>query len=142
MYLTLIHSSSYLLDVNPEISDYFSALYFGIITLTTVGFGDIHPVTSAGRLIVSMAILIGIAVVPAQAAALVEALFDREGEQNQLTNSASLSATGAMSGKADDSSSEEGSCEALAARLSSLEEKVEETNIRIEKLIKVIESKG
>jgi len=27
-------------DVNPEIPDYFAALYFGLTTLTTVGFGD------------------------------------------------------------------------------------------------------
>ena len=33
-------------EVNPDIPDYFTALYFGLTTLTTVGFGDISPVTS------------------------------------------------------------------------------------------------
>ena len=37
-------------DVNPEIPDYFAALYFGLTTLTTVGFGDITPITAGGRL--------------------------------------------------------------------------------------------
>jgi len=30
-------------NVNPAIPDYFTALYFGLTTLTTVGFGDIAP---------------------------------------------------------------------------------------------------
>jgi voltage-gated potassium channel Kch len=65
--------------VNPNINNYFDALYFGLTTLTTVGFGDVTPVTSQGRLVVCGSILFGIAVVPAQGAALLEALL--EGEQ-------------------------------------------------------------
>ena len=37
---------------NPQLPDYFTALYFGLTTLTTVGFGDITPITAQGRLIV------------------------------------------------------------------------------------------
>jgi len=68
--------------VNPNINNYFDALYFGLTTLTTVGFGDVSPVTSQGRLIVCGSILFGVAVVPAQAGALVEALLDREDIRN------------------------------------------------------------
>lgn len=64
--------------VNPTINNYFDALYFGLTTLTTVGFGDISPITWQGKLIVCGSILVGVAVVPAQAAALVEALLERE----------------------------------------------------------------
>lgn len=64
--------------VNPNINNYFDALYFGLTTLTTVGFGDVSPVTWQGRLIVCGSIVFGVAVVPAQAAALLEALLDRE----------------------------------------------------------------
>jgi len=63
---------------NPNINNYFDALYFGLTTLTTVGFGDVSPVTWQGRLIVCGSIIFGVAVVPAQAAALLEALLDRE----------------------------------------------------------------
>ena len=31
--------------VNVAFSDFFAALYFGLTTLTTVGFGDIYPIT-------------------------------------------------------------------------------------------------
>jgi hypothetical protein len=68
---------------NPAMTDYFTALYFGLTTLTTVGFGDIVPVTWLGKLIVSGSILAGVAVVPAQAAAMVEALLARQEEDKK-----------------------------------------------------------
>ncbi|KAL7516082.1 hypothetical protein ACHAWX_001140 [Stephanocyclus meneghinianus] len=77
-------------DVNPRIPDYFTALYFGVTTLTTVGFGDITPVTSQGRLVVICSILAGVAVIPAQAASLAEAYLDfqKERSMGQRTRSA------------------------------------------------------
>lgn len=67
--------------VNPGINNYFSALYFGLTSLTTVGFGDIAPVTPQGRLVVSASIIAGIAVIPAQATRLVDALIALQREQ-------------------------------------------------------------
>jgi len=71
--------------LNPNIDNYFDALYFGLTTLTTVGFGDVTPVTSQGRLIVCGSIVAGVAVIPAQTAALLEALLDREDIKNGRT---------------------------------------------------------
>ena len=70
-------------EVNPAIPDYFTALYFGLTTLTTVGFGDINPVTLPGRLVVMGSILVGVAIIPAQGAELVEALLDFQTERRQ-----------------------------------------------------------
>jgi len=70
-------------EVNPLIPDYFTAAYFGLTTLTTVGFGDITPITLNGRLVVMGSILVGVAVIPAQAAELVEALLDLQAERRQ-----------------------------------------------------------
>ncbi|KAG7346352.1 TrkA domain containing protein [Nitzschia inconspicua] len=72
-------------SVNPDISNYFDALYFSLTTLTTVGFGDVSPVTWQGKLIVCASIVLGVAIVPAQAASLVEALLDRERARNGTT---------------------------------------------------------
>jgi voltage-gated potassium channel len=70
-------------EVNPQIPDYFAALYFGLTTLTTVGFGDIAPITSQGRLIVCLSILAGVAVIPAQASKLVDVLVEFQQEQKK-----------------------------------------------------------
>jgi voltage-gated potassium channel len=81
----LIYSTEH--SVNPGIPDYFTAMYFGLTTLTTVGFGDITPVTPEGKLVVSGTILAGVAVIPTQTAALVEALLAREAmKQNKKTS--------------------------------------------------------
>lgn len=70
-------------EVNPQIPDYFAALYFGLTTLTTVGFGDIAPITSQGRLTVCFSILAGVAVIPAQASKLVDALVEFQKDQKK-----------------------------------------------------------
>ena len=48
------------------------ALYFGLTTLTTVGFGDITPITAQGRFVVAFSILAGVAVFPYQFSRLAE----------------------------------------------------------------------
>ena len=72
---------------NTQISDFFDALYFGLTTLTTVGFGDITPVTPVGRLIVSASTVVGIALVPLQLTGLAETLLKetraREAQQKK-----------------------------------------------------------
>jgi Ion channel len=69
--------------VNPAIPDYFTALYFGLVTMSTVGLGDIAPITWQGKLVVCGSILAGVAIIPAQAASLVEALLARQESKEQ-----------------------------------------------------------
>ena len=38
-------------DVNPQMKSYFDSLWWGVSTITTVGFGDIVPITRIGRVI-------------------------------------------------------------------------------------------
>ena len=81
----LIYTAEY--KANPEgFPDYFTALYFGLTTLTTVGFGDITPITFQGRLVVMGSILAGVAIIPVQAAALFEALLDYQNEREITRN--------------------------------------------------------
>ena len=87
----LIYSAEH--EVNPAIPDYFTALYFGLTTLTTVGFGDIYPVTVSGRFVVGASILAGVAIIPAQAASLAEAYLDFMKERAFISSSSSSSSS-------------------------------------------------
>jgi hypothetical protein len=70
----LVYETEHL--VNPQIPTFFDALYFGLTTLTTVGFGDITPITAEGRLVVSFSILAGIAFIPVQLSTLADSLLN------------------------------------------------------------------
>jgi voltage-gated potassium channel len=47
-------------DVNPSLRSPLDAAWWGITTMTTVGYGDISPVTPEGRLVASGLMLVGI----------------------------------------------------------------------------------
>lgn len=55
-------------DINPETGQYlfenfFSAFYWAACTLTTVGYGDLCPVSDTGRIICIISSLVGIAII-------------------------------------------------------------------------------
>ena len=50
----------------PMINNFFDAFYYSVVALTTVGFGDIVPVTTAGRAVTILMIAAGIVFIPWQ----------------------------------------------------------------------------
>jgi voltage-gated potassium channel len=48
---------------NPNINNFFDAVYWSIITISTVGFGDIAPVTIEGRVATIFLVITGLAVI-------------------------------------------------------------------------------
>ena len=57
-------SALIMFQVEPEsFSHFFDAVYWALITLTTVGYGDIYPVSDFGRLISMLSSFIGIAII-------------------------------------------------------------------------------
>lgn len=63
--------------VNPTIfRNFFDALYFCIVTMTTVGFGDVTPVSESGRALTVLMILTGILLIPWQVGDLVKQLLE------------------------------------------------------------------
>lgn len=58
-------------SVNDSIQTFGDAFYFTVVTLTTVGFGDITPITEYGKWITTIMILTGIVIVPWQAGQII-----------------------------------------------------------------------
>jgi len=61
--------------VNPEIENFGDAFYFSVVSLTTVGFGDITPVSEGGRWVTVVMILSGIVLIPWQVGQVVKEWF-------------------------------------------------------------------
>ena len=58
--------------INPQdFRTFFDAVYFSVVTLTTVGFGDITPVSDYGRVITVLIIISGIVFIPWQVRNLI-----------------------------------------------------------------------
>jgi len=49
-------------NVNPGFSSIPESIYWAIVTITTVGYGDISPVTNIGKLVASLIMLLGYAI--------------------------------------------------------------------------------
>lgn len=60
----ILISALIVFNVEPDtFNTFFDAIYWATVSLTTVGYGDIYPVTTAGRLVAMTSSLVGIAIV-------------------------------------------------------------------------------
>lgn len=64
-------------SVNQNIDNLFDAIYWALITITTVGYGDIYPVTPEGRTISMFIIISGIAMISFATSIIVSAFSER-----------------------------------------------------------------
>jgi voltage-gated potassium channel len=76
MYATL---GSYYLgaEFSPPIKDLVTALYYAMITMTTVGYGDIVPHTPESRLFAVSVVVLGVAVFATSLTAVVSPMINR-----------------------------------------------------------------
>ena len=64
-------------DKNPNITSIFDAFYWALVTISTVGYGDISPVTSYGRAISIFIIISGIAMISFVTSVIVSAFSEK-----------------------------------------------------------------
>jgi len=81
--------------INPNIDNYFDAIYWSVITISTVGFGDITPVTIQGRVATLFLVIGGMGVIAFVTSIVTSALSEKilvikeervMGEANALDN--------------------------------------------------------
>lgn len=65
---------------NPNITTLFDAFYWALVTISTVGFGDITPITSEGRGITLIIILTGIGLISFATSIIVSAFNEKMDE--------------------------------------------------------------
>ena len=86
-------SALIIINVEPDsFNNYFDALYWATVSLTTMGYGDIYPVTTIGRLVTMASSIFGIAIVALPAGIITAGYMDeinqdKKEEQCQLVDS-------------------------------------------------------
>jgi voltage-gated potassium channel len=109
--------------VNPEFATFGDALWWGIVTLTTVGYGDIVPVTPTGRWAAVAIMITGIAVLGLLAGALASFFRLDHGETDagpsisEPANSAATSGDAALAALTAEVAALRGQVETLTRRL-------------------------
>ena len=82
----ILVSALIIFNVEPEsFNSYFDAVYWATVSLTTVGYGDIYPVSTLGRVITMLSSVFGIAIV-ALPAGIVTAGYMNELRSEQKQN--------------------------------------------------------
>lgn len=73
-----------ILNVEPDsFNNFFDALYWATVSLTTMGYGDIYPVTVGGRLVTMVSSFMGIAIVALPAGIITSGFMEELGKEGK-----------------------------------------------------------
>ena len=80
---TLLAVSAAVLErlIDPEFNTFGQALWFSITTVTTVGYGDLIPESTAGKFVASALMLTGLALIPLLTSAVVSILVSQRSRE-------------------------------------------------------------
>ena len=74
----ILISALVIFNAEPDsFENFFDAVYWATVSLTTVGYGDIYPVSDAGRIITMVSSIFGIAVVALPAGIITAGYMDK-----------------------------------------------------------------
>ena len=76
----IVISALVVFNVEPDsFNTFFDAIYWATVSLTTMGYGDIYPVTEIGRIVTMISSLFGIAIVALPAGIITAGYMDELG---------------------------------------------------------------
>lgn len=71
-------------NVEPEsFGNFFDAIYWATVSLTTVGYGDIYPVTTIGRLVTMVSSVLGIAIIALPSGVITAGYLSEVNKKNE-----------------------------------------------------------
>lgn len=87
LLVTLMGSVMYLIEgaTNSDFSSIPRSIYWAIVTLTTVGYGDITPMTELGQFISALVMIMGYAVIAVPTGIVTNELMSNSGERDKRT---------------------------------------------------------
>ncbi len=85
LYLSALGIWHFEHEAQPEtFASVFDALWWAVVTLTTVGYGDLYPVTAGGRLFTMLVVLLGIGLVAVPSGLLASAFQEVRRNEREI----------------------------------------------------------
>lgn len=79
----ILISALIIFNVEPQSFDtFFDAIYWATVSLTTVGYGDIYPVTTIGRIVTMASSIFGIAIIAMPAGIITAGILEELNKPN------------------------------------------------------------
>lgn len=75
--VVIVATAAWILEPTTFKDDWWNAVWWGMVTVTTVGYGDFFPVTAGGRLVALVLMIVGVALIGTFAATLSSFLVER-----------------------------------------------------------------
>lgn len=85
-----------------KIDSFGKAIWWSITTVTTVGYGDVYPITNAGRVIAVLLMIGGISLAGVVTAALASWIIERVAEEDEMQQAATVAHIDALRGEIRD----------------------------------------
>ena len=87
LYLSAVGIYYFERDAQPEVfRSIFDALWWAVATLTTVGYGDVYPVTTGGRLFTFIVLMVGLGIVAVPTGLVASALSEARRRAEETSN--------------------------------------------------------
>ena len=79
-------SALVIFNAEPDTFDsFFDAIYWATVSLTTMGYGDIYPVTTIGRIITMVSSVFGIAIIALPSGIITAGLMEEINKRDSLS---------------------------------------------------------